>query len=80
VDNVFLDCGIQVSIISERELEARPAVCVNLREPEEDDQEKEMTFPGAYPIEQVVHVSDEPAKLHATRELEGRPVVCVNLK
>ena len=76
MDNVFLDCGIQVSIISERELEARPAVCVNLRELEEDDQEKEMTFPGAYPIEQVAHVSDEPAR----RELEGRPDVCVNLK
>lgn len=61
VDNVFLDCSIQASIISERELEARPAVCINLREPE-DDQEKEMTFPGAYPIEQVVHALDEPAK------------------
>lgn len=69
LDNVFLDCSIQASIITERELEARPAVGVNLREPEkndqekeEDDKEKEKTFPGAYPIEQVVHSLDDPAK------------------
>lgn len=65
VDNVFLDCGIQASVISERELEARPAVGVNLKEPEVDDLEKEMSFPGAYPIERVVYALDEPAKLRA---------------
>ena len=64
VDNVFLDCSIQVSI-SECELEARPAVRVGLKEHEEDDQEKEMTFPGAYPIEQVVDALNEPLKLLA---------------
>jgi hypothetical protein len=53
VGNIFLDYSIQASIISEPESEA-PAV-PDLREPEEDDQEKEMTFPGAHPIEQVVY-------------------------
>lgn len=38
------------------------AVHVNLEEPEEDVQEKEMTFPGAYPIEQVVYALDEPPR------------------
>ena len=57
-----LDCSIQASIIPERELEARPVVC-DLREPVEDDQEKEMAFFGAYPIEQVVYVLHEPANL-----------------
>jgi hypothetical protein len=67
VDNVFLDCSIQAPIISEGGFGARPAVHVNLSEPEEeDDQEMEMTFPGAYPIEQVVYALDEPAKLPAT--------------
>ena len=65
MDNVLLDCSIQASVIFERELEARPAVHVNLREPEEDDQEKEMTFPGAYPTEQVVYALNEPANLPA---------------
>jgi hypothetical protein len=64
VDNVSLDCSIQASIHSERELEVRPAAS-DLREPEEDDQEKEMTFPGAYPIEKVVYALDERAKLPA---------------
>lgn len=65
VDNVFLDSSIQASNISERDLEVKPAVRVNLRELEEDNQEKEMTFPGAYPIEQVAYGLDEPAKLPA---------------
>lgn len=56
-----VDCSIQASIISEVS-KARPAVRVNLKELEEDDQEKEMTFPGAYPIEQVVCALDERAK------------------
>ena len=64
VDDVFLDCSIQASVISEPELESRP-VFPDLREPEEDNQEKEMTFPGAYPIEQIVYALDEPAKLRA---------------
>ena len=63
--NVLLDCTTQAPVISERELEARPAVRVNLREPEDDDREKEMTFPGAYPIEEVVYALNEPAKLPA---------------
>jgi hypothetical protein len=69
VGNIFLDCSIQASNISEPESEARPAVR-NLREPEEDDQEKEMTFPGAYPIEQVVYALDEPAKLPASHYIK----------
>lgn len=72
VDNVSLDCSSQASIISEvseMELDARPTVRVNSKEPEEeDDQEKEMTFPGAYPIEQVVYALDKSAKLR-TRHL-----------
>ena len=56
-----LDCSIQASNTSERELEATPVVC-DLTEHVKDDQEKEMTFPGAYPIEQVVYALDEPAK------------------
>ena len=63
VDNVFLDCSSQAFVISEGELETRPAVRVNLKESEEDHQE--MAFPGAYPIEQVVYALDEPAKLCA---------------
>ena len=69
MDNVFPDCSIQTSIISECELDARPAIRMNLMELEEDDQEKgeddkekEKTFPGAYPIEQAVYALDEPAK------------------
>ena len=64
VDNVFLNCSIRASVTSERELEARPVVH-DLREPEEDDREKEISFPGAYPIEQVVNALDEPATLPA---------------
>ena len=55
-----LNCSIQSSITSERELEARPVVG-DLSEPVEDDQEEEMTFPGAYPIAQVIYALDEPA-------------------
>ena len=79
MDNILLDCSVQATIISECELEARPAVRLNLREPEaddqekeendqekeEDDREKEMTFPGAYPVEQAVYALNEPAKLPA---------------
>ena len=67
VDNVLLDCSVQAITISEREVEARPAVQVNLREPEADDQEKEMTFPGAYPFEQVVCALNEPPAKLPTR-------------
>ena len=86
MNNVSLDCSIQTSINSERELEATPAAS-DLREPEEDDQEKEMTFPGAYPIEQVVYALDE-AKLPAKHfnvaqknhfETEGLPCPTVHL-
>jgi hypothetical protein len=76
VDNVSLDCSIQASIISEvseLELEAGPAVRVNLKEPEDDDQEKEMTFPGAYLIQ--ASIISEVSEL----ELEARPAVRVNL-
>ena len=59
-DDVILDCSIHALTTSERELEARPVVG-DLREPVEDDQEEEMTFPGAYPIAQVIYALDEPA-------------------
>ena len=59
-----LNCSIQASVTSERELEARPVVCEPVEDDQvEDDQEKEMSFPGAYPIEQVVYVLHEPANL-----------------
>ena len=62
-----LDCSIQASIIPERELEARPVVC----EPVKDEQEKEMTFPGAYPIEPVVYALDGPANLPLRHSVKG---------
>jgi hypothetical protein len=67
--NIFLDSSIQASNISEPESETRPAVR-NLREPEEDDQEKEMTFPGAYPIEQVVYALEARPAFRDLREPE----------
>jgi hypothetical protein len=69
VGNIFLDCSIQASIISEPESEARPAVR-DLREPEEDDQEKEMTFPGAHRIEQVVYALEARPAVRDLREPE----------
>jgi hypothetical protein len=60
--DAFLGCGIQGSIISKCELETGLAIRVDLGEPEADYQEKELTFPGTYPIELVVCASDEPAK------------------
>ena len=63
------NCSIQASITSdsERELEARPVVC----EPVKDEQEKEMTFPGAYPIEPVVYALDGPANLPPRHSVKG---------
>jgi len=65
--NMFLGCSPQRSINSERELEVGLTNPINERVVEEVDQEKEMIFPGAYPIEQeqVVYVLDQPAGLPA---------------
>lgn len=83
VHNVFSGFDIQGSIISQRELETGWAVHVDSREPEEDDQETEKTFPGAYPIERVVYALDKPAtrivkaaqKKHFEKEVISCPTV-----
>jgi hypothetical protein len=67
--NIFLDSSIQASIISEPESEARPAVR-DLREPEEDVQEMEMSFAGAHPIEQVVYALEARPAVRDLREPE----------
>ena len=56
-DEVFIGCDIQEPVAtSESQSEG------GLTKEDEEGEEKEMTFPGAYPIEQDVDVaSDEPA-------------------
>ena len=62
-------CTVSYGQGSECELETGLVVRVNLGEPEEDYQEKELTFPGTYPIDAL----DEPAKRKQDFEAKVSP-------